>query len=254
MPRILDWQEGHRPRRGQNHQGGALPGLATALLLVLAACSPQLVARLGFGPGPDRSILTGEPCLLPCWYGIVPGETSETDALRLLLQNAHVDRQSLEKQVDKQGNVELFWLSLMGTGFDAVHVQGGIARVIALVPEIPLTLGDVTTRYGPPQSLSASYGSYEDPNYQYSVQLYYPSLGLSVYLHTKLLMSNNQPLINSDMRVTNIYYFEPGPMDAMFAEARDFGVSGLWTNHDMDRLEAWHGFGAYDIARDPFRP
>src|SRR3990172_586921 len=32
----------------------------------------------------DKSLLTGEPCAPPCWYGITPGTTSETEALDIV--------------------------------------------------------------------------------------------------------------------------------------------------------------------------
>jgi hypothetical protein len=43
----------------------------------------------------DRSLLTGNPCGPPCWYGINPGESSEAESLNILEQIAFIDSTSI---------------------------------------------------------------------------------------------------------------------------------------------------------------
>lgn len=60
----------------------------------------------------DRSLLTGEPCLPPCWQGITPGESTEEDVAAILEQASFVNTDSLEWLQDDEGtDVAVMWVS-----------------------------------------------------------------------------------------------------------------------------------------------
>ena len=82
-------------------------------LLILSNCGKQEVATL---PTSTLSVSTfgkdvwgtnwikGLPCKPPCWYGITPGQTTETDAINILKSLPFVNTSSITTTYLLQGS------------------------------------------------------------------------------------------------------------------------------------------------------
>jgi hypothetical protein len=46
----------------------------------------------------DKSLITGDPCSPPCWHQLVPGESTEEEALEILQDLPFVDENTIELQ------------------------------------------------------------------------------------------------------------------------------------------------------------
>lgn len=44
----------------------------------------------------DNSLFTYVPCQAPCWYGLVPGKSTEADSMKTILRLSFLDPQSIE--------------------------------------------------------------------------------------------------------------------------------------------------------------
>lgn len=89
------------PSRARWHINAVVWGLPFAILSLLGACqakAPEVTIAITPTIAPslvDRSLLTGIPCLPPCWYGIEPGESTQTEARSVLDNTFFVDPASI---------------------------------------------------------------------------------------------------------------------------------------------------------------
>lgn len=60
----------------------------------------------------DKSLLTGEPCAPPCWYGITPGITSDTEAVEILTKLEFVNPDSVDLKRSKSGEGTIAWRTI----------------------------------------------------------------------------------------------------------------------------------------------
>src|SRR5687767_4448210 len=53
----------------------------------------------------DRSLLTQQPCSPPCWNGIIPGRTTNSEAVSILESLDFIDKESISQQEGSRGGV-----------------------------------------------------------------------------------------------------------------------------------------------------
>jgi hypothetical protein len=53
----------------------------------------------------EESILDKSSCVLPCWNGIAPGQTTEAEFLEILQNLPNIDRDSIKDQYTSEGNI-----------------------------------------------------------------------------------------------------------------------------------------------------
>jgi hypothetical protein len=98
----------------------------------------------------DRSLLTGQPCEPPCWYGIMVGESDEDDVISVLSELQFVNQQTISKSVD---NDILYWFSCSHPDDencgDIILVNGKVDRIIVSV-HFRLTFEQVVEKLGVP--------------------------------------------------------------------------------------------------------
>jgi hypothetical protein len=160
---------------------GLRSGIVTCFLLLalIPACTPSV-------PNFDQNIrsvrdggfLSGEPCGPPCFVGIVPGVTRETEAIRIV------------KAERLCGNYETFDNEPSGyRGFictpSGVYVSfrpgTDIVELVGYYLSPSITLGDVIARYGEPDAVSVgAIGIPEIPKTMMSI--YYDSLKSQLFL------------------------------------------------------------------------
>jgi hypothetical protein len=62
----------------------------------------------------ERSLITGEPCVPPCWQGITPGVSTEEDVIAVLEQAPFVDTISIQ-QYSRNGEIQsITWIGTIG--------------------------------------------------------------------------------------------------------------------------------------------
>jgi hypothetical protein len=200
-----------------------MPGLLVLVFLLAACSTPELRDTRMLQ---DDSIITGDPCLAPCWRGITPGETPWRDAVTILEDDTTIE--NLQTQTDEAtGAAAAEWQQQGGTACcQAFSSDGETVSILFLRTAPGVTLGEVIDTYGEP---SYAIGSPFSDN-QAIVNLIYPDL----------------PMV--------IYAFIPGTNGSVTAEADIIGMLYL-TQEEMDLLEVtsnlhiWEGYDTYTAYR-----
>jgi hypothetical protein len=134
----------------------------------------------------DNSILTKQPCSLPCWYGLIPGKSS-LETLRATL--ADIPLLSGADLADERTINDVFyvWRGHRGSSFNGVKFsfKNDTLYSIDVAPNISYTLQDILNNYGTPSGLRLNYdtGSPEMLRAFVDIDLFYPTSGLIVTIN-----------------------------------------------------------------------
>jgi hypothetical protein len=191
-----------------------------AFLLVGCMPEPTLLSDLFLE---DDSLLTGEPCEAPCWRGIVPGETTWTEAVAIV----EVDEglAGLDTNTEEEGVVQAVWQK---SGADQF-----CCRIIADAEDVPVSylflalapgivVDDVLSQYGDPGYVT----TFEFTDSEMVVQLLYTEIPMVVSV---LVKSDNASLLANSAVVATLY---------MSTEEMSLIL-------DTTELLAWEGYQAY---------
>jgi hypothetical protein len=131
------------------------------VLGLLAACS-------GSAPDiEDGGFLSGEPCGPPCFWGIVPGETTEAEVKEVLQKRGVYN--ACETQISKfeEGGRGIDCKSQIFIGFE----QGSdLVQAVYFKPSSRITVQEVVAQYGEPDGiLMFSEGVPEHPRLSLSI-------------------------------------------------------------------------------------
>jgi len=88
-------------------------GLVTIALVVAISVWQWRTARFR-NALVDDSLLSDIPCAAPCWQGVVPGETSRSQAMQILRDSSYVRDDSLEEAGTTEGGGVTWWWSIPG--------------------------------------------------------------------------------------------------------------------------------------------
>jgi hypothetical protein len=170
----------------------------------------------------DTAVLTGEPCAVPCWRGITPGETSWDEAVAILQADATLANVQVQEDANSDAK-SASWAQIDGDECcQMFSVDGQTVSVLflRLAPEI--TLGDLVEVQGEPAFAVGS--PFTDD--QAIVNLIYP-----------------------DQRMV-VYGFVPGETGSLSAESEVIGIL-LMSPQDLDlllgtsNLFEWRGYADY---------
>ena len=126
-------------------------GIVTCCFLFasLTACTPKISGIGNRVPEiRDGGFLSSEPCAPPCFWGIIPGITTEAEAIELLQSEGLCRKYTT---FDHSGGVEVFCSS----GVE-ISIQQGTDTIDVVIfrPSQTITVGDAITRYGAPDTIS----------------------------------------------------------------------------------------------------
>lgn len=94
----------------------------------------------------DKSLLTGEPCAPPCWYGLVPGESSADEVVSTLKSLPFVDGDSIIEDF-------ITWKSSVMNTDDYVgyiRIEENKVELLSIELEYDLTLQELIDVLGEP--------------------------------------------------------------------------------------------------------
>jgi hypothetical protein len=143
-----------------------------SLMILVVLVGSVFVSRHGLPIEPTYTFLQDDPCALPCWEHIVPGESSELDALRLLIKGNLIG--------DFADFASDDWLSFQTQTGDEVSIflLNEIVRQIDYFPDQPLLLSAIIEKFGKPDKVYVDIvGEHE---ICHEASLYYPVHGLRI--------------------------------------------------------------------------
>ncbi len=221
--------------------------LATSIML--SACNPQ----------PDMSWFISSPCEAPCWFNVVPGETSKEEIVPILQTIPGIDPDSIG---NRGFPVEIFDDEIFDDYyfFDwHNHIEGEIwlldnrVSFIILTPKtkgyvpkysLGLTVGDIIEKYGEPdyvlrvRQLGPGPLPISDAMHPF-VALIYTEQGIAMEYDAYYLPERVRNLVTGDIKIFKLKYFFPGDFDRLL------DIGGFSYFDTRIKLQPWHGYGEY---------
>lgn len=176
-----------------------------ALVMVAAACAPPPELR-NEGYLQDTSLIDGEPCGPPCWRGIIPGETSWSEARSILEDDPTLSDVEVRDE-DESSEIALTFRRVDGVPCCLLYTENGEQvdqMLFQLAPE--MTLDDIVEVYGEPAYLSLS----EVSDDQAAAALYYPDILSIVYA---FVAGKNTGTISAESEIFAVLYVRQSDMD-----------------------------------------
>ena len=149
----------------------ALAGLALLIFYSIKYYDSQIA---------DQSFMTGNPCKAPCWYGLVPGVSSDTEIMQKLPQLTFIDTHSI---VRNEGS---FWpgnqphmiyfncKNIQKTQCGFLIVTDDRLKFINLYLQYNLMLSQVIKKLGPPEYIDYYHDIINPPNPVFIAELSWP--------------------------------------------------------------------------------
>ncbi|MFH2102923.1 MAG: hypothetical protein ABIJ39_06160 [Chloroflexota bacterium] len=199
-----------------------IPALAGCKLAFTGNLPNEVLQQLG-----DGGILSQDPCRLPCFLNLIPGESTYTDVVRALEELEIMEWCTIERDTD----VYCFEYETIRHSLSFLCDQSEILRVIYFQPDSPIPVGDVISVYGTPSSLW--FYSYEDLGYLGVMgRLYYDDDSTAFFLHDQSHI---------------IYDLSP---ESLIEVVKIYSIDTYAEIHYMPELEVeWRGYGLYEDLR-----
>jgi hypothetical protein len=221
--------------------------LAAGILLLIGVWLVYyLVDRLFLMPDLDTSLLTDEPCAVPCWQNIVPGVTTEQEARKLLEDSPFVRKDSLNYDSKGWGGYTWFLWNGRSKKYDnGLYIREGKVVLIQIHVDYSLTAGQVVSKFGPPERVYVGLGGGGNVLIAY---LDYPAQGLRFTvdwsvrdLSERSMVDSGIALLTEDREIADVAYFAPGPLEEVLQNPY-LNVPDEVEVY-LKRAQEWKGFG-----------
>ncbi len=193
--------------------------------------------------GQPPSVLGDSNCELPCWNGIIVGETTKDEMLDILRELSIVDQDIaiLSAWNIYDGGVNFY---LYPDGFykhnvvvDSRFIENKVAE-ISFCGEPGISFGDVVKKVGEPKNIiilgSPSGGHFVTAvNEDIGVQFTYDTANIPLQLRTK---------IAPEIPIKCLIYFAPDFYEEML-EAGFFAMGHLNAEQTLKAMRSWIGYG-----------
>jgi hypothetical protein len=210
------------------------------ILLILPACQPKLKPA-------ELDILGTESCQPSCWRGIIPGETTAEDTIKVLQGWQTNGKGTWKRNTGNKDDLHwdyICWLEEVWPEI-CLTINDNVVSKVSLNISSPssLKLRDVIDKYGHPDGYTLTLC----PDCSdYGVFLYYPDRGIIVLAGSNWLtrLKNRevgQLVLSPDMKITHAIFTEQ--MDREEILKFSFG-----SNADIQLIlknyYPWNGYGA----------
>jgi hypothetical protein len=223
----------------------AMKKLILLIFLLITACVS----------GPDeRSILDRSDCVLPCWNGIVTGQTTEDDLLKILENLPDVDPKTV-RTTNQAWNIfdDQFYFSfrrswtlnqnpnLRGEG----AIKNNTVSDLILCGAINTTIGELVEQIGEPENIISGNNFYGGR----TVIMFDSQKGVSYWYTAELDNLEIMP----DTSLDCIEIFDPSFYEAML-EAKFFSNGYYDAEETLRVMYPWDGYGNLDEKYPPRQP
>lgn len=217
-----------------------LAGLFLTISVAIALLIWQL--QLAYlGRALVTALMTENPCAAPCWQGIIPGETSRTQALRLLKESPYVLQDSLREAGNSEsGGVIWQWRTSGRRVEPGVSWQNDVVQTIILGLTHDLTVGQIIDKFGPPEALEVVTGGIPE-HWYWIIILHYPHNGIEFQAYTVEYSNTLTP----STKVEVIHLFVPTSLEERVANkyGQDIPDSQSLVSHVLNLMRPWKGYG-----------
>jgi hypothetical protein len=202
----------------------------------------------------DRSLTTGEPCMPPCWQGLVPGESTEEDVMAVLETAPFVEGGSIMRAQTSDGDeATIRWgssASDLRTSAGVIYITNGRVSLIDIQIEYRLTRQELVSIIGEPDGYFVLEIQHSGPRcFSYSVPFIWLEEGFVAgpSLTRRDPVPKGEDLLSPDMFfIEYAYYSSPfsRPMDALMGTGLDEASAQL---AEAKTYREWQGFDTITI-------
>jgi hypothetical protein len=212
-----------------------------------ASVSPATFAPTETAGTPDRAMLFNPTCKLPCWEGLIPGQTNKKAFVDLIQLRFHSPPNTLEQHPIGNGTV-------IGAGYASdpdksflAYVKDDIIQVINVDATSEITMSEVIKTFGTPTKIQMDAGAYGNELAGYDVRIFYPQHGLVIHFARTGFLPKFRAAVQPDLMVDEITLFPVGSTENILSVAKQFkGPTRIAPIYQLP-LQDWHGFGDYEI-------
>ncbi len=196
----------------------------------------------------DTSLVTNQPCAVPCWHNLVPGTSTGSDVRTRLESSPFVQVTTLNYDLVEQNGVQLdiFTWKARGKLYNSVYLRDDRVLRIEIALDYDLTLGDIVDRYGFPETIHIDRGQPDMSWYWITVD--YFSRGLTVEGYMRIgpddaakFEVNDTVWLSEGAKVTKAIYYEPMSMPDVLRQV--FLLSPDQIDRSLAIRQEWQGFG-----------
>ena len=198
-------------------QPKTLVALAAVCVAVLTSCTQTCGTLVPDTPLTnaaliDRSLMTDDECVAPCWNGIAPGQSSDADAMATLGNLESIEQDSIARAPDDAVPAQadyIRWQSAISRGsppIGSIRVsdEGHVIEIRSTL-EYELPVSKLIDRYGEPDHFSVR----QTAPQCYFAKLFWLETGLAADLYRVSETGTDSPLATPETLVYRVYYFEP---------------------------------------------
>ena len=196
-------------------------GVYLVILLNLSACIPAMPATPTIDVG-DGGFLTEEPCSPPCFWDIVPGETTEAEVTEILQERGVLETC---EAFDNEAEGGARGMKCGSRVFISFEQGDDVVRGLGFDPSSIITVQEAVAKYGEPAGVLVVPLGVHVIDVQ--LVMVYPSMLTWVRLS---LQKEGPYILEPSTSVENIAY-------AVFFGERSYADDPFW--------KEWHGYGEY---------
>jgi hypothetical protein len=220
--------------------------LSLLILLFITACASSVE---------KKTILDMSNCILPCWNGIIAGETTEDELLNILEDLPDIDQQTI-KVTNESWNMfdnQIYFSFRQNWTLNQkpklrgnIYLKNNTVSKLALCGEIGTTIGDIVKQAGEPENIISGNNFYGGR----TVILTNPSMGISFSYTTTDL---DKLEVTADSPISCLEIFDPLLYEDML-EATFFS-NGYYNAEETLKVQyPWNGYGNLDEKYPPRQP
>lgn len=211
------------------------------LSIILTACSTN-----------GNSIYVNNTCEVPCWFNIVPEETTDQRSIDLLRNNKMIEVPQEEIEYDKSsGRIDnfRFYYKNDSTFIGEIVFHQGVVNYINLYSK-NWDIENIISYFGEPNYYFSSFQRYES-TYR-TVYLFYPNKGtIIVALPDQYNSQNDNSILSNNTKVINIYSFSKIDYsdELISIDLGDF--QGKLAIVEKENIHPWIGIGELQTIKFP---
>jgi hypothetical protein len=190
----------------------------------------------------DDSLLTGVPCDAPCWQGIIPGETPQSQAMQILKSSPYILQSSLQETGTSQdGGAVWHWRAPGRRLQPSIVWEDDVVQEITLGLTYNLTVDQLISKFGIPEAINVSAGGTPE-HWYWIIDFYYPHIGVQFKAYTSEFDDSLEP--HDEVGVA--HFFAPTSLEERVVDVYGYGEDASAENivsHVMSLMRVWEGYG-----------
>jgi hypothetical protein len=184
-----------------------------------------------------KKVIFENPCALPCWQYITPGQTDQEELIRTLKSQPDVDQRSI-RILGKWNIFDSYVVVRLKSKIKInIYLINDKVILISIYDNFGMTYAEAVDHFGEPDVITAARTLGSDFIPIGDLQLLYissmiPEVGIAFGFSSKDILMKSDEQINLDSRITNFYYYDPESFKTLLDR-------GLFTDGNTWDFQYW---------------